>query len=85
MRDRFVRVCLGLIILLLAVIACQQGPTSTDAAALRAYTYKCVFFQPSEGAGIVANQIQNMLNQQARDGWELVKAPDLDGYYIFKK
>ena len=87
MRNRFVQISLAMIVVLLAVIAFQQGPAVVDGAAAK--EYKVIYYTPPQPQSPTkyAASTQAILNQQANEGWELVQAPSdaVTGYYIFKK
>jgi hypothetical protein len=75
-----------MIVVLLTLIACRQGsPTTVLGAAPR--EYKVVHNYRGQDEALFPDQIQTMLNKQAKEGWELVAAPtgDPEGYFIFKK
>ena len=87
MRDRSIRICLGMIVVLLALIACRQGPTIAHGAAPREYKMVYLYADRAGSEDAAVGQLQAMLNQQAKDGWELVTAPTSGpgGYFTFKK
>lgn len=86
MRNHFVQICLAMIVVLLAVIAYRQAPHIAYGAAPK--EYKVVYVDASNsGYATAAVKFEAMMNQQAKDGWELVTAPAeaSEGYFTFKK
>jgi hypothetical protein len=91
MKTYFVHFCLAMIVVLLALIAYRQSPHIAYGAAPQ--EYKVVYYQSSLGHTSQGQSIPNpvdaqtMLNQNAKDGWELVTAlgTSATAHYIFKK
>ena len=84
MQNRFVKVCLSLIVILLSVIAVRPflQPGSAHAAGPVEYRVLPV------NRELATNQsaCQNFLNVEGKDGWLLVAVPqDGQGFYIFRR
>jgi len=87
MRDRFVLICLVMMVLLLAVTACRQGLMTANAAAPKEYKVVHITCSMTSSDSERAAGEQRILNQQVKEGWELVEAPSTscEGFLIFKK